>query len=104
MPEQVSAIRNQPPPRPRIRPDRSPNIRHRHGVIASAAWQSRAAPPDDGTGHVTKLFIELPSGEELVSTQLTRGSISEIPTGGTVRLGWPRDRTVALRHTPETGP
>ena len=56
------------------------------------------------TGHVTKLFIELPSGEELVSTQLTRGSISEIPTGGTVRLGWPRDRTVALRHTPETGP
>jgi putative spermidine/putrescine transport system ATP-binding protein len=51
------------------------------------------------TGHVTKLFVDLPSGEEVVSTTLTRGSITEIPTGDTVRLGWPQDRTVALKNT-----
>jgi len=55
------------------------------------------------TGHVTKLFVELASGEEVVSTTLTRGSISEIPTGGKVRLGWPQDRTVALKATGDTG-
>jgi putative spermidine/putrescine transport system ATP-binding protein len=52
------------------------------------------------TGHVTKLFIDLPTGDEMISTQLTRGSIGEIATGQTVRLGWSRDRTVALLDRP----
>jgi len=47
-------------------------------------------------GHTTKLFLELPDGTEMVSTQLTRGSISAIETGRSMRFGWARERTVVL--------
>ncbi len=49
------------------------------------------------TGHVTKYFLALADGTAMLSTQLTRGSIRNVGLGGTVRLTWPKDRTVALR-------
>ncbi len=49
------------------------------------------------TGHVTKYFLALADGTAMLSTQLTRGSIRDVEVGGTVRLAWPKDRTVALR-------
>ncbi len=51
------------------------------------------------TGHITKYFLELPDGTELVSTQLTRGSITQIETGQKLRFGWSRERTVVLPDT-----
>ncbi len=52
-------------------------------------------------GHTTKFFLELPDGTEMVSTQLTRGSISAIETGRPMRFGWPSERTVVLPATEE---
>jgi putative spermidine/putrescine transport system ATP-binding protein len=49
------------------------------------------------TGHVTKYFVELADGTEMVSTQLTHGPIAGIATGRTVAFGWPDDRTVVLK-------
>ena len=37
----------------------------------------------------------------MVSTQLTRGSISAIETGRPMRFGWPSERTVVLPATEE---
>ncbi len=48
------------------------------------------------TGQVTKYFVELADGTEVVSTQLTRGGIGSIETGRTMRLGWSSTRTVVL--------
>ena len=49
------------------------------------------------SGHVTRYFVELADGTPMVSPQLTRGPIADVATGGAVRLGWPTDRTVALK-------
>jgi len=48
------------------------------------------------TGQVTKYFVELADGTEMVSTQLTRGGITGIETGRPMRLGWSSTRTVVL--------
>ena len=55
------------------------------------------------SGHITRYFVELADGTPIVSTQLTRGPIGGVRTGGEVRIGWPKDRTVALRGS-ATGP
>ncbi len=48
------------------------------------------------SGHITRYFVELTDGTPVVSTQLTLGPIAGLKTGGPVRIGWPKDRTVAL--------
>jgi putative spermidine/putrescine transport system ATP-binding protein len=48
------------------------------------------------TGQVTRYFVELGDGTEMVSTQLTRGGIGGIETGRPITLGWPKMRTVVL--------
>ncbi|MEW6264323.1 MAG: ABC transporter ATP-binding protein [Thermodesulfobacteriota bacterium] len=49
------------------------------------------------TGSATKLFVGLPDGETVLSTQLTRGPVSNYEIGRKVKLGWDKDLTVALK-------
>ncbi len=48
------------------------------------------------TGQVTRYYVELADGTEMVSTQLTRGGIGGIETGRPINLGWAKTRTVVL--------
>lgn len=47
-------------------------------------------------GQVTRYFVELADGTEMVSTQLTRRGIGDIEVGHPVRLGWSKQHTVVL--------
>lgn len=48
------------------------------------------------SGQITKFFLELPDGTEMVSTTLTRGSPKDVETGKQLRFGWAAERTVFL--------
>jgi putative spermidine/putrescine transport system ATP-binding protein len=50
------------------------------------------------SGGATKLFIELPGGETLRLTQLTRAATERPTPGSTLRLGWDEQAAVALKH------
>ncbi|HET6468137.1 MAG TPA: ABC transporter ATP-binding protein [Geminicoccaceae bacterium] len=55
-------------------------------------------------GGVTKHYARLPDGAVVSATSLTSGPLCPVERGATVRLGWPRDRTVVLRDTGATRP
>ena len=48
------------------------------------------------SGHITKLFVELADGTEMVSTRLTGQDTKPATVGDRVRIGWPAERTVVL--------
>ena len=48
------------------------------------------------SGHVTRQFVELDDGTELVSTGLTGSTGASLPVGSRVRVGWPTLRTVMI--------
>ena len=50
------------------------------------------------SGHITRHFIELADGSEMVSTGLTGSTGSIRDPGSRLRFGWATERTVALRH------
>ena len=48
------------------------------------------------SGQITKCFMELPDGTEMVSTRLTVEGGTGMEPGHTVRFGWSADHTVVL--------
>ena len=48
------------------------------------------------SGHVTRHFVELPDGTEMVSTGLTGSTGARRKPGSKVRFGWPAMRTVVI--------
>lgn len=48
------------------------------------------------SGQITKCFIELPDGSEMVSTRLTVEGGTGMKAGRTVRFGWSSEHTVVL--------
>ena len=54
------------------------------------------------SGQITKRFLELPDGSEMVSTRLTEGGgDSAVTPGATVRFGWSAEHTVVLPDSEE---
>ena len=49
------------------------------------------------SGQITRYFLELPDGAEMVATGLTGGDRGRPETGGTARFGWAAEHTVVLR-------
>ncbi|MDX1431031.1 MAG: ABC transporter ATP-binding protein [Gammaproteobacteria bacterium] len=48
------------------------------------------------SGHITKLFVELADGTEMVSTRLTGQDTKPARVGDRLKIGWPAARTVVL--------
>jgi|TARA_B100001964_G_scaffold240729_1_gene311276 putative spermidine/putrescine transport system ATP-binding protein len=48
------------------------------------------------SGPVTKYYLELAGGKEIKATQLTKGPISSIQTGDSVKIGWSKERSVVF--------
>jgi ABC-type Fe3+/spermidine/putrescine transport system ATPase subunit len=55
-------------------------------------------------GGVTKHYARLRDGAVVSATSLTRGPPRPVERGAAVRLGWPRERTVALPERGAAGP
>lgn len=49
-------------------------------------------------GGATKLFVELPGGDTMRVTQLTRGAAERLTPGVEIRLGWEQHAAVVLKH------
>ena len=49
------------------------------------------------SGQITKYFLELPDGSEMVATRLTGGARGNPAAGEITRFGWTAERTVVLR-------
>ncbi len=49
------------------------------------------------SGQITKYFLELPDGSEMVATRLTGGARGNPATGEITRFGWTAERTVVLK-------
>ena len=52
------------------------------------------------SGQITKCFLELPDGSEMVSTRLTVEGGTGLEPGRTARFGWSAEHTVVLPETP----
>ena len=50
------------------------------------------------SGQITRYFLELPDGAEMVATGLTGGDRGRPATGGAVRFGWAAEHTVVLKE------
>ena len=50
------------------------------------------------SGQVTRYFLELPDGAEMVATGLTGGDRNRPATGGAARFGWMAEHTVVLKE------
>ena len=50
------------------------------------------------SGQITRYFLELPDGAEMVATGLTGGDRGRPETGGAVRFGWAAEHTVVLKE------
>ena len=50
------------------------------------------------SGQITRYFLELPDGAEMVATGLTGGGRGRPETGGSARFGWAAEHTVVLKE------